>query len=754
MRVSIMQKLIQKFTLTFFLFLSTTGILARTTWTSGKFQVALEGQNLVIRVDGQLLMDISSIQFNFASPLTITMDSISTEKCVVNVIYPSVVDYGRERGEQSAQIQITPVKNGLHFFSQPGWANHTTIQLIDQDEHYFGLVEMLYPDNQKSPDLRGTVVDVEAEANGSRYHENYASIWSAFYISSRGYASFFDTFAKGKYWLGIDGKTKLYHATGRLDWYLFYGPEGRKIHEAYFDVIGKPKYVPIWACGPVIWRDDNKGGAPEILADIEKFTEMKIPVTAWWVDRPYSDGNHQWSKMNFNEKFKNPGEWIGTLNKKYNIQFLTWVGPCTFGDKDFPGLLPGFFGYLDLSNPEAVKEYEKRLVENQYAYGVRGHKNDRGEEHFPVSEPWYDRTPEPQRRNKYLYLYAKVQHEIAQKALGKDHFLFARAAFHRTQPYLNGVWGGDVRNTWDGLSANLANAMRCGFMGFPVWGTDCGGYLGQGRIDELLYTRWIQWGAWNGLFEVKIDGAGGSGEDRPPWKYSKQFQNIFRQVCQQRLEMIPYIYSLANTAYKNGVLMKPLLYEFPTDPHTYEIWDEYIFGDAFLVAPLYDSTNTRDIYFPEGIWYSADLKGEIKGNQTLSMTFAPSEFPIFIRKNSLYITGLIYSGNAQLWIKNFEKKRNLIIHAFPGSPGEKKEFTYVDYLDGDREKVIQLTRNESNIILDAPSLTLNGIIKLKSGYKPHSVLLNGKKTKFKYDRHTGVVSVKFNGNEKIHLVVE
>ena len=68
-------------------------------------------------------------------------------------------------------------------------------------------------------------------------------------------------------------------------------------------------------------------------------------------------------------------------------------------------------------------------------------------------------------------------------------FNSSRAAFHRSQPYLSALWGGDSRNNWYGMAGNMANAIRCGFMGFPVWGNDTGGYLGEGKIDELLYIR-------------------------------------------------------------------------------------------------------------------------------------------------------------------------------------------------------------------------------------------------------------------------
>ena len=383
---------------------------------------------------------------------------------------------------------------------------------------------------------------------------------------------------------------------------MFCGKDGKAIHKEYFHITGKPKYVPLWACGPIFWRDQNNGGKDEILNDIRMFSDLKIPLTACWVDRPYSNGSNEWSKMDFNKNFSEPGKWIHTINKKYGLELMTWVGPLTMSDTNFPGLLPNYKTYIDLTNPESLMEFESRLKKNQYAVGVRGHKMDRADENFPVTAPWYIPTSESESRNKYIYLYSKVIDDFLSRAYGKNQFNFARAAFHRCQPFLSAVWGGDSRSNWQGLAGSAANAMRCGFLGFPVWGGDTGGYLGEGRIEEDLYTRWLQWSAWNGMFEIKIDGSGGSGEDRPPWKYSVQLQDAFREVCKFRMDLLPYIYSCVNTSYKNGVVMKPLAYQYLADENTYTIWDEYSFWQCFFSGPC-----VHEEQFPNNIFAGREV---------------------------------------------------------------------------------------------------------------------------------------------------
>jgi len=260
----------------------------------------------------------------------------------------------------------------------------------------------------KNPDLRGNVVDVDVYGLGNLdYAENYASAYSAFFISSKGYGSFFDTFAKGKYKLGIGGITEIYHQTGTLDWYIFYGPTGEKIHCEYYRLIGKPKYIPIWACGPIFWRDQNNGGKDELLNDIQKINELQIPLTACFIDRPYSNGAHEWSKMDFSDKFAEPEKWIKKINNDYRMQVMTWIGPLTFSDSDFPGLFPDSRNYIDLTNPMALAEFERRLASNQYAVGIKGHKMDRADEHFPLTADWYEPVTETEARNKYVICMLK-----------------------------------------------------------------------------------------------------------------------------------------------------------------------------------------------------------------------------------------------------------------------------------------------------------------------------------------------------------
>ena len=745
------------FLLLFFLFVLIRESFSQVMQGSGEelfngngIKLKLENNHLLVFSGKKELTEITSIEFNFTPPKSLSVLTKSDNEVELKAVYPGDAKYNESPGDLIDTIKITRTDGYIRFSSSPKWAGNVSVHLKDLDEHYFGINENLYPDNNKSPDLRGKVLDVEILGDANQYHENYADVWSSFYMSSRGYASFFDTFAYGRYQIGVNGVTELYHRTGKLDWYLFVGKSGDEILKSYYSVIGHPKYIPIWACGPIVWRDEYKG-KDQIIDDMKKMTDLKIPLTGLMADRPYSDGADEWSKMNFNKKFSNPKEWIAELNNKYGIQFMTWVGPLTFSDKDFPGLLPNYKGYIDLSNPKAIEEFESRMKMNQYSVNVRGHKMDRGDEDFPVTSPWYDKTPESERRNKYIYLYSKTINKFLQDSFGKDEFNYARSAYQKCQPDLSAVWGGDSRSTWDGLACSIANAVRVGYMGFPVWGSDVGGYLG-GRISESLYARWLEFGTWSGMFETKLDNAGGKGEDRPPWKYSKNLQEVFRNACEQRMEMLPYIYSAANTSYKNGVLMKPLSYEYPQDGNTYKIWNEYLFGNAFLIAPICDSLNTREVYLPKGKWYNYnDISKSFKGGKTIRVNLPVNKIPVFIKANSIYATGRIFYGSDKLWTDNKVKSHVLTFHIFPGNEDETYTYNYIDYNDKDAARNVSMESEKNKVIIKVDPLkeTTTLLVKLES--KPKKVTVDSKTFNFKWDKESNIVELSLGAGEKTYV---
>jgi alpha-glucosidase (family GH31 glycosyl hydrolase) len=705
-------------------------------WTAGSLTVTITNSPMNINVSAgtTTLLEVTGITFGTTNYTTISSVVETTDSVVINLT-------------ASLAVTIKPVSSGIRMYGRVAAATTVRVTMRDLNDHFFGITEQNI--NGNSPDLRTRTINITA-ANIQNYgNEPQAKAWSAFYMSSLGYGSFFDSFAEGTYVFGSGGVTTITHNTNTIDWYIFYGPTGDKIHQAYFKAIqtieglgtrSPTKKVPIWACGMVIWHN-NYSGNVQVMSHITNFTSNQIPITAQWIDRPYADGGGPgWGYMNFSAAFSNPtpATWIRqiTSDTGYNVKEMTWIAPCTFGDPVPPAgtYFSGGYYYLDLTNPSAVTWYKRKLDSLQHNIGIQGHKMDRCEESMSqvTSGTWYDGTPTTEKQPKYLYLNAKVTDEALRTVWGDNQLSFPRGAYHRTQPYNGAVWAGDTRAPWAGLVGALANGIKTAFCGFPVWGSDIGGYgTGSTKIAKDQYLRWLTFGCFCGFMENMLDG-------KEPYIYTaagdtvagQSFVSRYKEVCDLRMKLLPYIYSLANTSADNGVAMPPLPYMYPGDANTYAIGDEYLFGPAMLVAPIVSATMTRSVYLPAGTWYYFFNYAEthIGGASFTTPTVPLYQIPVYIKANSIVVTGQIYPGNSKRWITNYDNTRYVAINAFPGTAsGQTTSFTYVDYLDANSLKAITCTvgpDSDSMVTVTVPAMTVPETLMVRMNSTPVSVVLN------------------------------
>ena len=91
------------------------------------------------------------------------------------------------------------------------------------------------------------------------------------------------------------------------------------------------------------------------------------------------------------------------------------------------------------------------------------------------------------------------------------------------------------------------------------------------------------------------------------WSYGKQAEQVLSKYLRLRYKLMPYIYSQAYRSYQTGApFMRALFMDFPNDANVADIRIEYMFGPAFLVAPVSEQGATsRKVYLPAGCdWYN------------------------------------------------------------------------------------------------------------------------------------------------------
>ena len=110
------------------------------------------------------------------------------------------------------------------------------------------------------------------------------------------------------------------------------------------------------------------------------------------------------------------------------------------------------------------------------------------------------------------------------------------------------------------------------------------------------------------------------------------------EICKKYMELRetlrPYVRGLMKEAHEKGTpVMRPLFYDFPDDPKTWEIEDQYMFGSDILVAPiLYADERERTLYLPKGSWKHL-FTGEVyEGGTTVTVAAPLDQLPVFERR--------------------------------------------------------------------------------------------------------------------------
>jgi alpha-glucosidase (family GH31 glycosyl hydrolase) len=95
--------------------------------------------------------------------------------------------------------------------------------------------------------------------------------------------------------------------------------------------------------------------------------------------------------------------------------------------------------------------------------------------------------------------------------------------------------------------------------------------------------------------------------------------------------------------------MRALFMDFPNDPNVLDRRYEYMFGPAFLVAPVYEQgQTTREVYLPAGTdWYNYWTNERLHGGQTVTVNAPIDTLPLFVRAGAIVPFGSAIENTTQ-----------------------------------------------------------------------------------------------------------
>jgi alpha-D-xyloside xylohydrolase len=80
---------------------------------------------------------------------------------------------------------------------------------------------------------------------------------------------------------------------------------------------------------------------------------------------------------------------------------------------------------------------------------------------------------------------------------------------------------------------------------------------------------------------------------------------------------------------------RALVLDYPDDPHTYAIDDQFILGDRLLAAPVVAGETHRSIYLPKGDWMDFWSGTAYTGGQTYDLEVPLEIIPLFVKAGAL-----------------------------------------------------------------------------------------------------------------------
>jgi alpha-glucosidase (family GH31 glycosyl hydrolase) len=124
--------------------------------------------------------------------------------------------------------------------------------------------------------------------------------------------------------------------------------------------------------------------------------------------------------------------------------------------------------------------------------------------------------------------------------------------------------------------------------------------------------------------------AHGSRKYNEVWSYGKQAEPILEKYLRLRYQFLPYIYSLGRRTYQSGAPYMRALLDFPNDPKVADLGDEYMFGPAFVVAPVTEQgVTSRAVYLPASAdWYNYWTNERVHGVQTIPVATPIDTLPL------------------------------------------------------------------------------------------------------------------------------
>lgn len=636
---------------------------------------------------------------------------------------------------------------------------------------------------------------IDPDHGHGRAHANLYQAWPCFMAHRPGHtwgallnSSWYSEFDAGASdWGTLTTRT----LGGELDYFVLVGPTPADVVEQLTRITGRPFLPPLWALGyhQSRWGYDSETRMREVAAE---FAAREIPIGALHFDIDYMRGyrGFTWDP----DRFPEPDRLIAELEAQ-GIMSVTIVDPGVKFDLSpeyyaaREGLVEGYFVQKPDGTPfsgycwpdaalfpdfarEATRDWWGRLHAAYTDVGVAGIWCDMNEPAIfdaPFSSGFSVQKPmdldarhggreapatHAEVHNLYGHLMQRATYE-GLRALRPDRrpWTLSRSAGPGSQRY-GAQWMGDNSSWWEHLELSLPQLMSMGLCGAPHVGVDVGGFLDNPSPE--LFARWIMVGA---LYPFMRTHSASDTADQEPWSFGPEVEQIARDAIRLRYQLLPYLYTLAVEAHLSGApLLRPLLFDFPSDSATRHLEDQLMLGPALMAAPILRPGAThRLVYLPAGCWYSFVSGRPVDGGAHRVVEAPLGVLPLWGRAGHVVPLGNVRSSTR-------EPLEQLELNVFPGDGAGRWveddgiSMAYRDGVIAERRWSMSSTGSRLRFDLDATTGSYEPAprelaLRLVTGQRPARVLRDGEEVEWAWDEAGGSTRIAWPDDHVAHTVV-
>ncbi|HUV38080.1 MAG TPA: TIM-barrel domain-containing protein, partial [Planctomycetota bacterium] len=532
----------------------------------------------------------------------------------------------------SAQLTFTDAASGVLLRStdvalEPATVSdegthhlHLTFDAPD-DESYYGLGQ--HQDGRL--DHRGKEVllwhDYEAEGGEIVAVPFMVTVRQA----GSGYGFVLDNPSRAKVTPGVDGKTTWWaEVADAASFFVIAGASADAIYDAYRFLTGASPLPPLAAVGYIqckqryesrdelmrVARTYREKGYPCDVLVVDWFHwktlgDLDLDETFW----PDAAGmNRELAAMGYHMMISCWPRFMKESTHYDTLEAHGWFMKQSDGTTLYGTPADERGALIDTTNPEAAAWYWNTLRDSYAAKGFTSWWLDEDEPDVCPHAYFLHAGTGARVHNVYPLTHTRAVYEGHRRDLSERCLILSRSAYHGAQKNGTTFWSSDIHPTWDVLRRQVPTGLNFCASGFAWWSSDIGGWqalpdalaadesykellIGTGDVPKVvgtrldypeLYVRWFQFGVFCPTFR-----AHGTRPANEVWSYGEEAERVLVKYLELRYRLLPYLYSLAWRTHVTGApFMRALFMDFPDDARVRDVADEYMFGPAFLVAPV------------------------------------------------------------------------------------------------------------------------------------------------------------------------